>query len=142
MEQKDQQILFELGPDILSELNIEAVQPFLSKHGLTSTEELEILLNDSVTATVKKKKLIYSWLPHKGDDSLSRFIEALKESGEGTTHNKLAMRLQAKRTGGRDCVHCWIDHEIMILCVVCVHIRTCIYTEHMYMSVCEITFET
>ena len=102
MEQRDQHILFELGPDILRELNIAAIQPYLSKHGLTSTDELDTLLNDSITNTTKKKKLIYSWLPHKGDDCLSKFIEALKESNEGTTHNDLAMRLQAKRAGGNN----------------------------------------
>ena len=100
MEQKDRYILFELGPDILRELNIETIQPYLSKHGLTTTDELEILLNDSITNLAKKKKLIYTWLPNKGDDCLSKFIEALRESSEGTTHNDLAMRLQAKRIGG------------------------------------------
>ena len=101
MEKRDREILFELGPEILCDLNIAAIQPFLSKHGLTSTDELETLLNDSITNTIKRKKLIYSWLPHKGNDCLSKFIEALKESSEGTAHNDLAMRLQAKRTGGR-----------------------------------------
>ena len=100
MEQKDQQILFELGPDILRELNIEAIQPYLSKYGLTASEELDILLHDSTTNTAKKKKLIYSWLPQKGNDCLRKFIEALKESSEGTSHNDLAMRLQAKRAEG------------------------------------------
>lgn len=101
MERRDRHVLFELGPDILRELNIEAIQPYLSKHGLTSIEELDVLLNDSISSTVKKKKLIYSWLPHKGSNSLSKFIEALKESSEGTTHDDLAMRLQAKRAEGR-----------------------------------------
>ena len=100
MEQRDQHILFELGPGILRELNIEAIQPYLSKYGLTTSEELDTLLHDSITNTTKKKKLIYSWLLQKGDDCLSKFIEALKESSEGTTHNDLAVRLQAKREGG------------------------------------------
>ena len=100
MEERDKEILFYLGPDILRELNIEAIQPYLSKRGLTAPEELDVLLNDSMTSSLKKKKLIYSWLPLKGNDSLSKFIEALKESSEGTSHNDLATRLQAKRTEG------------------------------------------
>ena len=100
MEQRDKEILNELGPDILRELNIETVQPYLSKHGLTTPEELDVLLNDSKTSAFKTKKLIYAWLPLKGNNSLSKFIEALKESSEGTNHSDLAARLQAKRTEG------------------------------------------
>ena len=100
MEKRDKDILFELGPKILRDLNIEAIQPFLSQHGLTSPDELDTLLNDSIANTTKKKKLIYSWLPCKGNNCLSKFIEALKESSEGTAHNDLAMSLQVKRTGG------------------------------------------
>ena len=100
MEQRDKDVLFELGPDILRELNIDAVQPYLSKQGLTTPEELDMLLNDSMTSTAKTKKLIYSWLPLKGNNSLSKFIGALKESSEGTSHSDLAARLQAKRTEG------------------------------------------
>ena len=105
MEEKDRQVLFELGPDILRELNIETIQPYLSKHGLTTIEDLDTLLNDSITSSAKKKKLIYSWLPQKGNDSLGRFIEALKESSEGTNHGNLAIRLQVKRTIGTERIY-------------------------------------
>ena len=101
MEEKDKNVLFELGPDIREELNIAAILPYLVKHRLTTSEERELLLSSCTTTIDKKNKLIYLWLPHKGNDSLSRFMEALKDSiKEEPTHETLACKIQAKRTEG------------------------------------------
>ena len=103
MEEKDKNVLFKLGPDIREGLNIETILPYLVKHRLTTSEERELLLSSSATTTEKKNKLIYLWLPHKGNDSLGRFMDALKDSiKEEPTHETLACKIQAKRAEGSD----------------------------------------
>jgi len=99
MEHTDQKVLFQLGPLLLREINIEVLQPYLGKHDLTTSEELDTLLSESVSNTNKKKRLIYQWLPQKGKDAFEKFIKALKESNEGgTTHGALADKLLAERS--------------------------------------------
>ena len=101
MEEKDKNVLFDLGPEIREGLNIAAILPYLVKHRLTTGEEREKLLSTCTTTIEKKNNLIYSWLPQKGNDSLSRFLEALKDStNEEPTHETLACKIQAKRTQG------------------------------------------
>ena len=101
MEEKDKIVLFELGPDIREGLNIAAIFPYLVKHSLTTSEERESLLNSCTTTIDKKNNLLYLWLPHKGNDSLNRFMEALKDSiEEEPTHETLLCKIQAKRTEG------------------------------------------
>ena len=98
MEQADQKALSQLGPLLLREINIDVLQPYLAKYDLTTNEELNTLLQDSVSDASKKKKLIYIWLPQKGKDAVNKLIKALKESNEaGTTHGDLAEKLLAER---------------------------------------------
>jgi len=106
MEKKDKDVLSDLGPNILEGLNIATVLPYLVKYNLTTSEEKELLLSSSITNIDKKKLLIYSWLPHKGCDSLSRFMKALNASiNEEPTHEELASKLQAKRLEGFSFLH-------------------------------------
>ena len=102
MEEKDKNILFDLGPEIREGLNISTIHQFLFKHRLaTAPEERELLLNPLISPTEKKDKLLYQWLMQKGDDSLGRFVKALKESAkEEPTHETLAQKIEAKRTEG------------------------------------------
>lgn len=101
MEEKDKNVLFDLGPDIREGLNIAAILPYLVKYRLATGEEREKLLSTCTTTMQKKNDLIYLWLPHKGNDSLSRFLEALRDSSnEEPTHETLACKIQAKRTEG------------------------------------------
>ena len=98
MEQADQKALSQLGPLLLREINIDVLQPYLAKYDLTTNEELNTLLQDSVSDASKKKKLIYIWLPQKGKDAVNKLIKALKESNEaGTTHGDLAEKLLSER---------------------------------------------
>ena len=47
----------------------------------------------------------------KGNNSLDRFIEALKESKEGTTHETLARKIQDERLAKADQgTHCKPNH--------------------------------
>lgn len=101
MEEKGKNILFELGPEIQEALNIPVIFPHLVKHRLTTSDERELLLNSSTTTTDKKNKLIYLWLPQKGNDSLKRFVEALRDSSnEELTHETLACKIEARMTEG------------------------------------------
>ena len=101
MDEKDKNVLFNLGPDIREGLNIAAILPHLVKHGLTTSDERELLLSSNTTTIEKKNKLIYLWLPHKGNNSLTRFMEALKDSiKEESTHESLACKIQDKRNEG------------------------------------------
>jgi len=101
MDEKDKNVLFDLGPDIQEGLNIAAILPYLVKHRLTTGEERELLLSSSATPNEKKNKLLYLWLPHKGNSSLTRFMEALKDSiTEEPTHEALACKIQGKRNEG------------------------------------------
>ena len=102
MEKKDENALFSLGPLIQKELNITAILPFLIKYDLTTSEEREILISSSICNVEKKHRLIFLWLPNKGNNSLDRFIEALKESKEGTTHETLAHKIQEGRLAKAD----------------------------------------
>ena len=115
MEEKDKNVLFELGPDIREGLNVAAILPHLVKHHLTTGEERESLLSSSTTAIEKKNKLIFLWLPHKGNNSLSRFVEALRDSkDEEPTHETLAGKIQAKRTeGGSHCMHVYSQYIVV-----------------------------
>ena len=107
MEEKDKNLLYDLGPEILELLNINVICPYLFKqHLATSAEQKEYLLSSPATPTEKKNKLIFIWLQQKGDDSLSRFIEALKESAnEEPTHETLASKITAKRAEGLQLLH-------------------------------------
>lgn len=101
MEEKDKKILFELGLEIREGLNTATILPYLVKHGLATTDQRESLLTPFITTVEKNNNLIYSWLPQKGNDSLGRFIKALKESAsEEPTHETLAYKIQAKRSEG------------------------------------------
>ena len=105
MEKRDEKALFELAPLIEKELNITAILSYLVKHDLTTSEEREILLSSYRSNVEKKHLFLLSWLPNKGNNSLDRFIEALKESGkefEGTTHETLASKLQEERLAKGD----------------------------------------
>ena len=97
MEKRDEKVLFELAPLIEKELNITEILSYLVKHDLTTKEEREILLNPCLGNIDKKRRFLFTWLPNKGGNSLDRFIEALKQSKEGTTHEILALKLQEKR---------------------------------------------
>ena len=104
MEKRDEKVLFELAPLIEKELNITV------KYALTTNEEREILLNPCLSDTEKKRRFLFLWLPSKSDNSLDRFIEALKESKEGNTHEILARRLQEKKLArgddeGNNCIY-------------------------------------
>ena len=102
MEEKDQKVIFGLGPEIRESLNISALLPFLFKNSLaTAPEERELLLNRLISPTEKKDKLLYQWLLQKGDDSLGRFVKALRESAqEEPTHEGIAHKIEAKRAEG------------------------------------------
>lgn len=97
MDKRDENALFSLAPLIQKELNITSVLPYLIKHDLTTSEEREILLSSSMCNIEKKNLLLFSWLPNKGNNSLDRFVEALKESKEGTTHETLAHKIEEER---------------------------------------------
>ena len=102
MEKNDESALFELASLILKDLNITAILPYLVEQDLTTSEEREILLNQSINDIEKKRKLVFLWLPQKGNNSLDRFIQALKESKEGTNHETLAHKIQDKRVAKED----------------------------------------
>ena len=102
MEKRDEKALFELAPLIEKELNITAILSYLVKYDLTTNEEREILLSSYISNVDKKHRFLFSWLPNKGNNSLDRFIEALKESKEGTTHETLANKLQKERLAKGD----------------------------------------
>ena len=104
MDKRDEKALFELAPIIEKELNITAIYSYLVRHDLTTSEEREILLNSHMTNdnVEKTHRFVSLWLPNKGIDSLDRFIEALKESKEGTNHEALASQLQEKRLAKGD----------------------------------------
>lgn len=99
MEEKDKNVIFDLGPEIRESLNISTLPQFLFKHRLaTAPEERELLLNPLISPTEKKDKLLYLWLLQKGDDSLGRFVKALRESAqEEPTHEEIARKIEAKR---------------------------------------------
>lgn len=99
MEEKDQKVIFDLGTEIRESLNISTLLPFLLKNSLaTASEERELLLNRLISPTEKKDKLLYQWLLQKGDDSLGRFVKALRESAqEEPTHEEIARKIEAKR---------------------------------------------
>ena len=105
MEKRGREAFFELSSLIQEELNIKAILPYLIKHDLTTTEEREMLLNPSMCDFDKKQRFLFSCLPSKGNNSLDRFIEALKESTEGTTHQVLAHKIQEKRLAKAGTIH-------------------------------------
>ena len=102
MEKRDRDALFSLVSLVQEELNIKAILPHLAEKDLTTSEEMEILLNPYMCDSQKKQQFLLLWLPSKGNNSLDRFIEALKESKEGTTHETLARRIQDERLAKAD----------------------------------------
>lgn len=109
---RDRDVLFSLSSLVQEELNIRAILPYLktAKHDLTTNEEREILLNSSTCDIQKKQQFLLLWLPSKGNNSLDRFIEALKES-KGTTHETLARKIQDERLAkANQGTHCKPNH--------------------------------
>ena len=89
-------------PDIYDKMNLEEIFPYLCECNLLTDTEQEQLQSMNIRFTCKEKisKLITS-LPRKGSDALTRFVECLKSSTEGTAHEELAYQIEVL-----------VDHQI------------------------------
>ena len=76
-------------------LDLEQIFPHLFGHNLLTDSELELLQAPSVQCSrkIKISKLV-TGLPRKGPDALSRFVECLIHSADGTGHFELANRIR------------------------------------------------
>ena len=80
-------------------LDLEQVFPHLYRHNLLTDSELELLQAPSVQCSrkIKISKLV-TGLPRKGQDALSRFVECLIHSADGTGHFELAKLIHEECT--------------------------------------------
>ena len=90
---KQEKILAHCHPRIRNSLDIQAILPHLNQQDLLTSDERDILLQNSHSTRCNKIDHLLQWLPRKGEDALERFIQCLRSSSEGTGHRELATLL-------------------------------------------------
>ena len=91
--QKEQDDILSSLYSYLCAINIKAIFPFLIEQKLITSDEREHLLNPHHSDGDKVNKLMV-WLPKKGPDALTRFIQCLEDSSDGTGHEVLAKKIR------------------------------------------------
>ena len=91
---EQEKILQKYHVELLRQLNVELLLPYLNQHGLLTRDEHEDLINPLHTSATKVNKLLV-WLPRKGSRFLYRFVECLQQSAEECPpHKELGNLLQ------------------------------------------------
>ena len=91
---EQEKILQKYHVELLRQLNVELLLPYLNQHGLLTRDEHEDLINPLHTSAIRVSKLLV-WLPRKGSRFLYRFVQCLDQSTEECPpHKELGDLLQ------------------------------------------------
>ncbi|CAI8041244.1 Ankyrin-1 [Geodia barretti] len=92
-ETPHQRIFRQHHPDLRQYLNTSSILPYLSRHSLVTSDQLEELTLPVLTNT-RKVDLLLSWLPRSTVDFLEKFVICLNEANDHLAHAELAGKLQ------------------------------------------------
>ena len=94
-ETPQERIFRQLHPDLRRYVNASSILPYLSRHSLINSTQLEELTLPVLTNT-KKVDLLLNWLPKSTADFLDKFVQCLKEASDHLAHAELAAKLEAE----------------------------------------------
>ena len=92
-EEEIDKVLEEVHPDLVRGLDIREIIPHLRQKHLINRKEYEILLDNTLSQEDKINKLIL-WIPDKGPNAMTKFIQCLKDTRSGTGHFGLSVKVQ------------------------------------------------
>ena len=92
-EEEIDKVLEEVHPDLVRGLDIREIIPHLRQKHLINRKEYAILLDNTLSQEDKINKLIL-WIPDKGPNAMTKFIQCLKDTRSGTGHFGLSVKVQ------------------------------------------------
>ena len=96
-------VLNSLAADVVTNVNIDVLLPYLQKHHLLTGEE-EHHLSNRMYSSVERAQLLLNYLKQKGDRSLQKFLCSLNLANEHVGHKWIADKLdQTMRANGINC---------------------------------------
>lgn len=86
-------IIYQLNPQMNKYINMVSLIPYLNKYGILTSEERFYLNNNSKSPTEKVNYLL-QYLEHKGEETVQKFLQALKDEREHSGHVELCRLLK------------------------------------------------
>jgi len=88
-------IIYQLNPQMIKYINMVSLIPYLNKYGILTSEE-RFYLNSSSKSPTEKVNFLLQYLESKSDDTVLKFLKALKDAREHTGHIELCRLLKDK----------------------------------------------
>ena len=88
-------IMYQLNPQMNKYINMVSLFPYLNKYGILTSEERFYLSNNSKSPSEKVNYLL-QYLERKGDETVQKFLQALKEEREHSGHAELCKLLKQR----------------------------------------------
>jgi len=86
-------IIYQLNPQMIKYINLVSLVPYLNKHGILTSEE-RFYLSSSHKSPTEKVNHLLQYLESKGEDTVQKFLLALKEEKEHSGHIELCRLLK------------------------------------------------
>ena len=86
-------IIYKLNPQMIKYINLVSLVPYLNKHGILTSEE-RFHLSSSHKSPTEKVNYLLQYLESKGEDTVQKFLLALKDEKEHSGHAELCKLLK------------------------------------------------
>ena len=88
-------IIYQLNPQMNKYINMVSLIPYLNKHGILTSDE-RFYLNNSSKSPSEKVTFLLQYLERKGEETVQKFLQALKEEREHSGHTELCRLLKQR----------------------------------------------
>lgn len=88
-------IIYQLNPQMNKYINMVSLVPYLNKYGILTSEE-RFYLNSNSKSPTEKVNYLLQYLESKGEETIKKFLQALKEASEHTGHIELCRLLRER----------------------------------------------
>ena len=86
-------IIYQLNPQMNKYINMVSLIPYLNKYGILTSEE-RFYLNNSSKSPSEKVNYLLQYLERKGEETVQKFLKALKDEREHSGHVELCRLLK------------------------------------------------
>ena len=88
-------IIYQLNPQMIKYINMVSLIPYLNKYGILTSHE-RFYLNNNHKSPTEKVNYLLQYLESKGEETVKKFLQALKEASEHSGHTELCRLLRER----------------------------------------------